>query len=70
MGVPWVLYDYKNDERINLKGRGVIVSLLVEIADMLGFDIQDYLQRSRNLLRNVKYQATGEPSGVHGVFHK
>jgi GPI-anchor transamidase subunit GAA1 len=70
MGVPWVLYDHSDDERINLKGRGALVSLLLEIADLIGVDVQDYLRRGRNILRNVGYQATGEPSGVHGVFHK
>ena len=70
MGVPWVLYDHNDDERIDLQGRGVLVSLLLEIAELVGVDVQDYLRRGRNLLRNVGYQAMGEPSGVHGVFHK
>jgi glycosylphosphatidylinositol transamidase len=70
MGVPWVLYDHNDEGHVNFKGRGVLVSLLLEIADMIGVDVQDYLRRGRNILRNVGYQATGEPSGVHGVFHK
>jgi glycosylphosphatidylinositol transamidase len=70
MGVPWVLYDHNDDERINLKGHGVLVSSFLEIANLVSVDVQDYLRRARNILRNVGYQATGEPSGVHGVFHK
>lgn len=70
MGVPWVLYDYNDADRMNLKGRGIIVSFLIELAGIAGVDVQDYWRRARNIVRNVGYQATGEPSGVHGVFHK
>ena len=70
MGVPWVLYDHSDNDRIGLKGRGIVVSFLVELAELAGVDVQDYWRRARNIIRNIGYQATGEPSGVHGVFHR
>ncbi|KIM25331.1 hypothetical protein M408DRAFT_212529 [Serendipita vermifera MAFF 305830] len=70
MGIPWVLYDHNDGDRLNLKGRGILISLLVELAEIFGLDVQDYWRRARNIVRNVGYQATGEPSGVHGVFHR
>jgi glycosylphosphatidylinositol transamidase len=33
-------------------------------------DVKDYTQRLRSIARHVGYQATGQGSGVHGLFHQ
>ena len=33
-------------------------------------EVQGYAYQAKNLLRHLKYQACGRPSGVHGLFHQ
>lgn len=64
MGVPLVLYDHKDDQI----HRGP--AILQPLADLFDINLPDYVRRVRNIGRHVSYQAIGEPSGVHGLFHR
>ena len=33
-------------------------------------DVKEYVDRARNVLRHVGYQARGRASGVHGLLHQ
>ncbi|KXN92216.1 Glycosylphosphatidylinositol anchor attachment 1 protein [Leucoagaricus sp. SymC.cos] len=33
-------------------------------------DVKDFVNRAKNIIRHVRYQARGRASGVHGLFHQ
>ena len=33
-------------------------------------EVREYIDRARNIVRHVGYQARGAPSGVHGLLHQ
>ncbi|PPQ63089.1 hypothetical protein CVT24_005944 [Panaeolus cyanescens] len=66
-GVPVTLYDHIDPRENSLVN--------VEYAWVPRFlysnpIIKAYIIRARNILRQLKYQATGRGSGVHGLFHQ
>ncbi|KAG8775440.1 Glycosyl phosphatidyl inositol protein transamidase complex subunit, partial [Serendipita sp. 398] len=61
MGVPWVLYDHKDEDAFRVPSA---------LSEIFGHDMNEYSRRARNIVRHLSYQAVGEPSGVHGLFHK
>ncbi|TRM62649.1 GPI transamidase component Gaa1 [Schizophyllum amplum] len=61
IGVPVILYDYKDTFRFDT---------WVPKSIRLNADVRAYATRARHILRHFGYQARGRASGVHGLFHR
>ncbi|KAJ4487817.1 Gaa1-like protein [Lentinula aciculospora] len=59
-GVPVVLYDHKDEPGLEWLPESIRNHR----------EIRTYAAQARNLLRHVRYQASGRGSGVHGLFHQ
>ncbi|KAF7440683.1 Glycosyl phosphatidyl inositol protein transamidase complex subunit [Pleurotus ostreatus] len=70
-GVPTVLYDHI-DWRDNAASRAELEIIPPWVPSFLrdNHDVQTYAFQAKNVLRHVGYQARGQPSGVHGLFHQ
>lgn len=60
-GVPVVLYDH-------IHNIAVLPSWIPEIIRN-NPTVQTFAKRARNVFRHLGYQATGRPSGIHGLLH-
>lgn len=61
VGIPVVLYDHVE---VN-EAPSWFYNTLRKIP---GF--KSYLLHARNVARHLKYQVTGQGSGIHGIFHR
>ncbi|PFH54211.1 hypothetical protein AMATHDRAFT_135962 [Amanita thiersii Skay4041] len=61
-GVPVTVYDHIDTPVSSLSFNW--------LPDALQKEVRIYTQHARNILRHVKYQARGLPSGVHGLYHQ
>lgn len=70
-GVPTVLYDHI-DWRDSVANRAELEIIPPWAPSFLrdNHDAQTYAFQAKNVLRHVGYQARGQPSGVHGLFHQ
>ncbi|TDL21581.1 Gaa1-domain-containing protein [Rickenella mellea] len=62
-GVPVVQYDHLDFRDSDSP------KWLLELARG-NLELKEYAVRAKNIGRHVKYQATGSPSGPHGLFHR
>ena len=70
-GVPVVLYDHLDIQ--NTKNRNNwLYRVLQRLPKFIRSqpDVVEYLTRARNIAKQMKYQALGKGSGVHGLFHR
>ncbi|KAL0577944.1 Glycosyl phosphatidyl inositol protein transamidase complex subunit [Marasmius crinis-equi] len=63
-GVPVILYDHTDNDVVDLLPKWIPSALRDNS------DVQAYARQARNVIRHVKYQASGRGSGVHGLFHQ
>ena len=68
--VPIVLYDHldpRSDGNWDdwLGGFNFIHRIIEKSSEL-----QEYAYRAKNILRLGSYQAFGDPSGAHGLYHK
>ncbi|KAL1744567.1 Gaa1-like protein [Schizophyllum fasciatum] len=80
LGVPVILYDYKDTFRFEQwvvkLGLGRQTLWTIEMKNWIPKNIRlspaarTYATRARHILRHVGYQARGRASGVHGLLHQ
>ncbi|KAF8892461.1 Gaa1-like protein [Infundibulicybe gibba] len=70
-GVPVVVYDHL-DPRDHPVARDQLENIPLWVPRALRDhpDVREYAHRAKNVLRHVAYQARGQASGVHGLFHQ
>ncbi len=61
VGVPVVLYDH-------VESNNAPSWFHKTLHKIPGFT--SYLHQARNVGRHLKYQITGQGSGIHGIFHR
>ncbi|KAF8623453.1 hypothetical protein AX15_006239 [Amanita polypyramis BW_CC] len=64
-GVPVTVYDH-----IETLNDYKLPQLFKWLPQPVKNEINEYIQRAKNILRHVSYQVRGRPSGVHGLYHQ
>jgi glycosylphosphatidylinositol transamidase len=70
-GVPVVLYDHLDPQQVKNHNVGLsrVLQWLPRIIRSQP-EVVEYATRARNIARQMKHQALGKGSGVHGLFHR
>jgi len=70
-GVPVILYDHLDPQDFPTR-RHELSGVPAWFPDFLkrSEEVNEYAYRAKNILRHIRYQGRGKPSGVHGLLHK